>query len=267
MTQYAVFAAYHLSLETSFLVDEGASLPKAATKSSTEKMPLDKAISVVPDSATTTSYAEVNKVSDIDLGSADLTLELGLQESLSELGDTGCDDVSIPDEFRFRKALSEACNENLALDVAPDDLRPTCLSVGQEEGQSGVVGLATPIHGEDTEASGEYFSAHDSHHNILVSFSSHNMANGTVCERSRLVRLKFYGNSDKPLGRYLRDDLFDQVTSAVISFLFCFDGDLSSQLFLYLTAFRISSHFYVDHARNQLNPMSCVILTSMPILR
>lgn len=221
MTQYAVFAAYHLLLETSFLADEGASLPKAATKSSgcvTEKMALDKAISEVPDPAATSSYGEENKVSDIDLGCADLTLEIGLQESLSELGHTGCDDVSIPDEFGFRKALSEACNENLVLDVvAPDDLRPTFSSVrnqtvpeamlGQEEVQSGVVGLATPVQGEDTE----YFSANDTHHSILVSFSSHNMANGTVCERSRLVRLKFYGSSDKPLGRYLRDDLFDQV--------------------------------------------------------
>lgn len=204
MTQYAVFAAYHLLLETSFLADEGASLPKASTKSSgcvTEKMALDKAISEVPDPAATSSYGEENKVSDIDLGCADLTLEIGLQESLSELGYTGCDDVSIPDEFGFRKALSEACNENLVLDV----VAPAIL--GQEEVQSGVVGLGTPIQGEDTE----YFSANDTHHSILVSFSSHNMANGTVCERSRLVRLKFYGSSDKPLGRYLRDDLFDQV--------------------------------------------------------
>ncbi|KAH6771556.1 FORMS APLOID AND BINUCLEATE CELLS 1C [Perilla frutescens var. hirtella] len=229
VTQYAVFAAYHLSLETSFLADEGAGLPKVATKSPgfiAEKMALDEAISVVPDEDgagdKATSFTEENKVSDADLGSGDLNLELGLQESLSELGDTGCDDVSIPDEFRYRKALSEACNENLALDVAdvaPDDLRPTCSSsrnhtlteaIGQEEGQSGVVGLATPVQNEDTEASSEYFSANDSHQGILVSFSSHNMANRTVCERSTLLRLKFYGSSDKPLGRYLRDNLFDQ---------------------------------------------------------
>lgn len=226
MTQYAVFAAYHLLLETSFLADEGASLPKAANKSSgsiTEKMALDKAISEVPDPAVISSYREETKVSDMDLGSADITLELGLQESLAELGDTGCDDVSVSDEFGFRKALSEACNDNLVLDaVAPGDLCPifsvvrnetlTEAIMGQEDVQSGVVGLATPVQGEDTE----YFSANDTHHSILVSFSSHNMANGTVCERSRLVRLKFYGSSDKPLGRYLRDDLFDQVAIFVL---------------------------------------------------
>lgn len=205
VVQYAVFAAYHLSLETSFLADEGASLPKVATKQSgfvPEKMVLDNAISVVPDSAVAINYTEENKASDIDIGSTDLTLELGLQESLSELGDTGCDDVSLPDEFRYRKALSEACNDNLSLDAAPNE----------EDVESGVIGLAAPATSEDTEASSNKFSANDSHDSILVSFSSHCMANGTVCERSRLLRLKFYGPSDKPLGRYLRDDLFDQVT-------------------------------------------------------
>lgn len=207
MVQYAVFAAYHLLLETSFLADEGASLPKMEAKSSRflpDKMPLDKAISTVLDSAATTSYTEDTKASEIDLGSGDLSLELGLYNSLSDIGDIVYDDVSIPDEFRYRKALSEACNENLALDVTE--------SIGQEDGQSGQVELATPVKVENAE----YFSANDNHQSILVSFSSHCMVNGTVCERSRLLRLKFYGPSDKPLGRYLRDDLFDQVTFVVI---------------------------------------------------
>ncbi|KAI3467002.1 hypothetical protein Pfo_023665 [Paulownia fortunei] len=223
VVQYAVFAAYHLSLQTSFLADEGASLPKVPAKLSRfipEKMTLDKAISMIPDSVVTTSYTEEINVSNIDLGSADLNLELGLQESLSELGDTGYDDISVPNEFRYRKALSEACDENLALDVMLDELRPTCPSIrnqtlteslGQEEGQSGeVFELAAPVEVDDAEASSEYFSANDSHQSILVSFSSHCMVNGTVCERSRLLRIKFYGPSDKPLGRYLKDDLFDQ---------------------------------------------------------
>lgn len=277
MLQYAVFAAYHLSLETSFLADEGASLPKVAAKSSRfipEKTTHDNAISMIPDSAATTSYTEEIKVSNIDLGSADLTLELGLQESLSELGNTVYDDVSVPDEFRYRKALSEACDENLALDVTLDELRPTSPgirnytlteSIGQEGGQSGeAVELATPVKVDDAESSSEYFSANDSHQSILVSFSSHCMVNGTVCERSRLLRLKFYGPSDKPLGRYLRDDLFDQVNFVVILFLFLV-------LFLKYSykpiATCISSHMYVNHARNQLKPMLYVTLTSIQILQ
>ncbi|CAA6664291.1 unnamed protein product [Spirodela intermedia] len=47
---------------------------------------------------------------------------------------------------------------------------------------------------------------------ILVSLSSSCVLKGIVCERSKLFRIKFYGNFDKPLGRYLRDDLFDQTS-------------------------------------------------------
>ncbi|KAL9148857.1 hypothetical protein ABFS82_12G070800 [Erythranthe guttata] len=148
VVQYAVFAAYHLSLETSFLSDEGATLPKySSTKSST-----------------------------------DLALDLGLNESLSEL-DYEDEDISSPNEFTYREALYEACDENLALKNATEPQNHE---------------VESPLKFDDTP------------HSILVSFSSHCVTNGTVCERSRLIRLKFYGPSDKPLGRYLRDDLFNQ---------------------------------------------------------
>ncbi|KAK4423472.1 putative 1-phosphatidylinositol-3-phosphate 5-kinase FAB1C [Sesamum alatum] len=221
VTQYAVFAAYHLSLETSFLADEGASLPKKGAKSSqftAMKMTLDKAISIIPDSAMTTSYGEEGDAPLINTLSAELNLELGLQESLSALGEV--DDVSMPDEFKYRRALSEACDENLALDLMLSDVRRTCPSIrthtrmaslGQVEGQSGEVSeLAAAERADGAEASSDYYSANDNNQSILVSFSSHSILNGTACERSRLLRVKFYGPSDKPLGRFLRDDLFDK---------------------------------------------------------
>lgn len=49
------------------------------------------------------------------------------------------------------------------------------------------------------------------HQSILVSLSSRCVWKGTVCERSHLFRIKYYGSFDKPLGRFLRDHLFDQV--------------------------------------------------------
>lgn len=49
------------------------------------------------------------------------------------------------------------------------------------------------------------------HQSILVFLSTRCVWKGTVCERSHLVRIKYYGSSDKPLGRFLRDKLFDQV--------------------------------------------------------
>lgn len=45
---------------------------------------------------------------------------------------------------------------------------------------------------------------------ILVSLSTRCVWKGTICERSHLFRIKYYGSSDKPLGKFLRDDLFDQ---------------------------------------------------------
>lgn len=45
---------------------------------------------------------------------------------------------------------------------------------------------------------------------ILVSLSSRCVWKGTVCERSHLFRIKYYGSFDKPLGRFLQDNLFDQ---------------------------------------------------------
>ncbi|KAK6146796.1 hypothetical protein DH2020_020665 [Rehmannia glutinosa] len=205
VVQYAVFAAYHLSLETSFLADEGASLPMTGPKSSHF-----------------TPSEEIN-IPPINIGPSDLNLELGLQESLSELGDVDYDDVSISDEFRYRKALSEACAENLALDITLADMRLTCARMstrtpmeltGQMEGQSGEVSALAVADGADgVEASTAYYSANDNNDSILVSLSSHCILNGTVCERSRLLRVKFYGPSDKPLGRYLRDDLFDKSSS------------------------------------------------------
>lgn len=65
---------------------------------------------------------------------------------------------------------------------------------------------------EDMVHSNEDFipSASD-HQSILVFLSTRCVWKGTVCERSHLVRIKYYGSSDKPLGRFLRDQLLDQV--------------------------------------------------------
>lgn len=210
MVQYAVFAAYHLSLETSFLADEGASLPTFVAESSChppEKIIHDKNLPVIPESVVVSSCQEETDLPTDDIGSEDLNLELGLQESLSELGKATSDDVSASDEFRCRKALEEACDENLALNETFDDLRLTTLSIRNPTPKELVCQEE-----ELGEVSAECYSANDNHQSILVSFSSHCILNETVCERSRLLRVKFYGPSDKPLGRYLRDDLFDQVT-------------------------------------------------------
>mgnify|MGYP007088572976 CR=1 FL=1 len=85
-------------------------------------------------------------------------------------------------------------------------------SMAQDETLAGEMnGSTRSERADENEVSSEYFSAAETHQSILVSFSSHCVLKGIVCERSRLLRIKFYGCFDKPLGRYLRDDLFVQV--------------------------------------------------------
>jgi 1-phosphatidylinositol-3-phosphate 5-kinase len=64
--------------------------------------------------------------------------------------------------------------------------------------------------GDDSTSNKDEVVASD-HQSILVSLSTRCVWKGTICERSQLLRIKYYGNFDKPLGRFLRDYLFDQV--------------------------------------------------------
>ncbi|XP_076881896.1 putative 1-phosphatidylinositol-3-phosphate 5-kinase FAB1C [Bidens hawaiensis] len=142
--QYAVFAAYHLSLETSFLADEGATLPKLMIK---------------PSETT---------------------------------------DIPKPDDH----------------DVAVDDMMMNRTVVSTPAVIEETTSCESTERTEVTDDSNEYYSATDNNNqSILVSFSNRCVLNGNVCERSRLLRIKFYGCFDKPLGRYLQDDLFDQTSS------------------------------------------------------
>ncbi|RLM56321.1 1-phosphatidylinositol-3-phosphate 5-kinase FAB1B-like [Panicum miliaceum] len=63
--------------------------------------------------------------------------------------------------------------------------------------------------GDDSTSNKDEVVASD-HQSILVSLSTRCVWKGTICERSQLLRIKYYGNFDKPLGRFLRDYLFDQ---------------------------------------------------------
>lgn len=82
-------------------------------------------------------------------------------------------------------------------------------------GQPGAINLATRhldrSDGDEQALSKEDFSPSSDHQSILVSLTSRCVWKSTVCERAHLFRIKYYGSCDKPLGRFLRDHLFDQV--------------------------------------------------------
>ncbi|KAI6677126.1 hypothetical protein NL676_037922 [Syzygium grande] len=231
VVQYAVFAAYHLSLETSFLADEGATLPKIALKRS---LPNEKAAygALSPLSASNKANYEVltdgcilDKIVDIGSeiggmetlcnhlahGSPSPQMELSGQSALSDAYNDdsalidGLESCGLIQSKDFQRSADLPCKTgNIPLPQLPGGTHQEALQAGA------AAEVEKSLGNEENEVAGEYFSATDTNQSILVSFSSRCVLKGTVCERSRLLRIKFYGCFDKPLGRYLRDDLFDQ---------------------------------------------------------
>ncbi|XP_022776379.1 putative 1-phosphatidylinositol-3-phosphate 5-kinase FAB1C [Durio zibethinus] len=233
VVQYAVFAAYHLSLETSFLADEGATLPKMKVKRSIavpEKMQADNTDSVIPSSFSPSNLNAIVNASTQNDASLSLNPEQGGLELLSEqygqinffpssggsvldaLTDdlapiAGLDMCSLEQFKDLKMSTMLPCDIR---DFPRSELQETMTEEERHHGEIHELAKSEKI--DEDEASSEYFSATDTYQSILVSFSSRCVLKGTVCERSRLLRIKFYGSFDKPLGRYLRDDLFDQAT-------------------------------------------------------
>ncbi|KAK6922238.1 Chaperonin Cpn60/GroEL/TCP-1 family [Dillenia turbinata] len=210
VVQYAVFAAYHLSLETSFLADEGASLPKMTLMPSItipERIATESAISIISH-PTTPVYRALTDGLDQYEGSAGLTSKLGGWMP-SELVDSVHNPAFPPDENNVTSAIPESC---LCMDSREHSNVGNVSIVGIPETGPQKKYPARAERMDEGEVSSDYFSAADSQQSILVSFSSHCVTKGTECERSRLMRIKFYGCFDKPLGRYLHDDLFEQTS-------------------------------------------------------
>lgn len=216
-----------MSLETSFLADEGASLPKPTVGSSIsllERTSVDSTISVIPTSVALTSYSEVADLPGFNEESAGLNLEL--EERESGLEPFHPQFISPPNSVEYRVGSTDVLNDRLTATASLEEYRPGLVHTSERRNDQEKFQMTTQPHDLSSpkkleelisvDASSEYHSAGDSHQSILVSFSSRCVLNGTVCERSRLLRIKFYGCFDKPLGRYLQDDLFDQVSNSVI---------------------------------------------------
>ncbi|BFG39532.1 hypothetical protein CerSpe_258060 [Prunus speciosa] len=290
VVQYGVFAAYHLALETSFLADEGASLPELPLKSViTVALPdkpssIDRSISTIPgfsvpaaskpqgpEASSELQKSNKGSISDRDLCTnidPVLNMEgansicsskaacsqafLGVHSSGSVEPGSPFSSLSHPGEDirdSYRKKLPGICASENNIDIgckesflAKTDKAGEALfndrlisnSFGASEalehggGSSHAdnVALAANLgeapeftsiknhsdnHNEEVESSKEEFPPSPSdHQSILVSLSTRCVWKGTVCERSHLFRIKYYGSFDKPLGRFLRDHLFDQ---------------------------------------------------------
>uniref|UniRef100_A0A803KQV4 1-phosphatidylinositol-3-phosphate 5-kinase n=1 Tax=Chenopodium quinoa TaxID=63459 RepID=A0A803KQV4_CHEQI len=282
VVQYGVFAAYHLALETSFLADEGASLPEHLFNESlnvalpNKSLSIDRSISMVPGFAipalekqenfgdpqimnaittallggTTVQNTEWTKSLSLPLnttiqnsgsslicGSAtNLTCKTSINVLGSELwcGEVASLSASVKEkhagDFMDQDASAVICGE--VSHVHPKEVNSGSLGsreiksvaedacnsnnmtgLNETSGSESVAGQQDAISIAQTESGSlkqEFPPTSSDVQSILVSLSSRCVWKGTVCERSHLFRIKYYGSFDKPLGRFLQDHLFDQ---------------------------------------------------------
>ena len=277
VVQYAVFAAYHLALETSFLADEGASLPELPLNSLAlpdKSSSIARSISTVPGFSVLGNEKSrgpepgieprrTNSVPVADLVSLVSSTEPCLSNDPSQSMQDGsspshstasftASENAIQDLYhkKLLPSTSEGSSEidsnqplvpetsvvkNSPVVIVDDPTVNGCadqdiLADTSENGHSKIYTnlsgseLLSPkdvqshmenpgiMNEEQVPLKEEFPPSPSDHQSILVSLSSRCVWKGTVCERSHLFRIKYYGSFDKPLGRFLRDHLFDEVS-------------------------------------------------------
>lgn len=255
VVQYGIFAAYHLALETSFLADEGASLPELPLRSPiTVALPdklssVERSISTIPGfSVTSASPLDARPVSEMSLdkvftlggslpadtdkmeGSRSLFPFKGLHKldpkSNELLSNHYAENFKVGGGESFPMTSASAFKDGSDSSFVSNALS-TSEKVRQSDdyrhgdnitlpadnvGKSDVAAAkdGKNYNGEMGSSKEEFPPSPSDHQSILVSLSTRCVWKGTVCERAHLLRIKYYGCFDKPLGRYLRDHLFDQ---------------------------------------------------------
>ncbi|XP_071686075.1 1-phosphatidylinositol-3-phosphate 5-kinase FAB1B-like isoform X2 [Rutidosis leptorrhynchoides] len=257
VVQYGVFAAYHLALETSFLADEGASLPELSLNSPlTVALPekaassIDRSISIIPgftlpnnNMKDDTEQPRTDSLPMSDVFSSIMNHKSQTTMLLPLVGSNNNNNIH-NNQNRLPNSMLDTCvlPEAEAADVsnatgggdpspisspmvtAPTEMKdipgaPTCNGFEHPRAQGNL--LKCSQIGDRVESSSDQLLLDEKkedfpptpsadHQSILVSLSSRCVWKGSVCERSHLFRIKYYGNFDKPLGRFLRDNLFDQ---------------------------------------------------------
>ncbi|CAI9766054.1 unnamed protein product [Fraxinus pennsylvanica] len=261
VVQYGVFAAYHLALETSFLADEGASLPELPLnalitvalpdKSST----IHRSISMIPGFAVP---ANENTLGPQTVGEPQRSVSVPVSDLVKFSSVSSMNSLLPPVSSQSTKPIVSSFVQSMqnpsftepssfhALEKEfVEDLRKSSWGETSEAvslldatgdhhiadnlGDSNINNMQNDCdtnpsssnpsalqldgkHSLEDQAmlKDEFPPSPSDHQSILVSLSSRCVWKGTVCERSHLFRIKYYGNFDKPLGRFLRDHLFDE---------------------------------------------------------
>ncbi|KAK7821774.1 1-phosphatidylinositol-3-phosphate 5-kinase fab1b [Quercus suber] len=275
VVQYGVFAAYHLAVETSFLADEGASLPELPLNSPInvalpeKSFSIERSISTVPGFSvsvngkshgaqhigepqrTISAPVSNNTKTFLPNGSHSQSTEPTLDLIDSTVFSAGPSGNAFPDSYlktlspyhTFEEKIKMDSKEPLEGETSAGNNRSVIMNnhltangfghietLGQDvmanDFQNSLSAMAVNQLGSSEQSflqedcknfpeeqgplKEDFPPSPSDHQSILVSLSSRCVWKGTVCERSHLFRIKYYGNFDKPLGRFLRDHLFDQ---------------------------------------------------------
>ncbi|TVU11747.1 hypothetical protein EJB05_45349, partial [Eragrostis curvula] len=240
--QFAIFAAYHLSLETSYLADEGATLPKVPSDLQLEKQNLSS------------SYCQqnMNEFRITDERASGNGCIMPCHDGSSANQSHSRADI-IPEDCVKSYSITDSSQEEYiggAMDVYPNSTKASIQHVGidaqtsrslltrkptdvdvshnshRDEMVCGMVNVESDLENgwhhisdedrsevhDHSENQNEYFPISENPQSILVSLSISCPLRGIVCKQSQLFRIKFYGTFDKPLGRYFREDLFVQTS-------------------------------------------------------
>ncbi|KAJ8562437.1 hypothetical protein K7X08_011728 [Anisodus acutangulus] len=267
--QYGVFAAYHLALETSFLADEGASLPELPLKSPIKVALPDKpsmfqrSISMIPGFSVpvsqrpldhhcpgTPSHSSTKLLSGVTSPSNNAPM-LVKQSSFPEGSNSLASATTASNNVDFTDCPNSSHHSRLQFsdqadgrnEMAPNDPHEASpLDRGEVAGNdyilnfpsnalkdagslSHVVESLRTAHltsalvlpefdnsyfEELGSLKQEYPSSPSDQQIIVVCLSARCVWKGTVCEPPHISRIKYYGITDMPLGRFLRDRLFDE---------------------------------------------------------
>ncbi|KAK7275501.1 hypothetical protein RIF29_16620 [Crotalaria pallida] len=270
VVQYGVFAAYHLAMETSFLADEGVSLPELPLNGlalPNKSSSIQRSISTVPGFSAPgneklepdTKPRRTKSVTVAELASSttgplvpsgpshslpprsSLNHSTAFTNSIVSSGNAFSDSYHkklLP--FTSQDGNEMNSKQHLVQETSAVDNTPVVMDGCTVNGKLDQGILADTVqngHSKIDQSSGSDMQSPDvqkhptkpeitniepvplkeefppspsDHQSILVSLSSRCVWKGTVCERSHLFRIKYYGSFDKPLGRFLRDHLFDQ---------------------------------------------------------
>lgn len=253
--------AYHLILETSFLVDQKAMFSTIPARNVTDILPTNqesRGSASVDSSIPSLEYSAENGLVSTDIpicnglhdkSTNGLNLESeefspfsyepynpavfsgfsAISSSLKKvMGDSFPFASSAPYQslsayFGFNGWKPDECNKSISILNSPEVDENTKIEANNHSNEvkllNGGQSLYSPVHfdsNEDKSKDGDNDRKDDINavldsQSILVLMSSRNALKGTVCKQSHFSHIMFYKNFDIPLGKFLQDNLLNQV--------------------------------------------------------